>query len=55
MAFEDRPQPRQGLLPGMYELNEAVVCRRRAQGDTPWNWNVGLWSPSLPPAASSCR
>jgi len=54
MAFEDRPRPRAGLLPGMYALQEAVVCRRRAQGDTAWNWNVGLWSPPLPPQAPGC-
>jgi para-nitrobenzyl esterase len=48
MAFDETPQPRRRLMPGMYELNEAVVTRRRAQGDTPWNWNVGLAAP-LPP------
>lgn len=31
--------------PGMYELNEEVVCRRIQQGGIPWNWNVGLWAP----------
>jgi para-nitrobenzyl esterase len=45
MAFKDAPQPSERLLPGMYELNEAVVCRRRAGGEQPWNWNVGIWSP----------
>lgn len=49
MAFEEAPQPRADLMPGMFDLNEEVVRRRRAQGDTPWNWNVGVVSPPLPP------
>jgi para-nitrobenzyl esterase len=39
----------------MYALNEAVVCRRNAAGGIGWNWNVGLWSPPIPPAAPACR
>jgi para-nitrobenzyl esterase len=39
----------------MYELNEAVMCRRRAQGDTPWNWNVGVVAPPFPPGVTQCR
>jgi non-ribosomal peptide synthetase component F len=49
MAFVEGPQPGVHLRPGMYELNEAVMCRRRAQGDTSWNWNVGVVAPPLPP------
>lgn len=55
MAFEDAARPRRGLMPGMYELNEAVVQRRRAQGETPWNWNVGVVSPPLPPESPERR
>ena len=55
MAFEDAPRPKTHLLPGMYELNEQVVCRRRAKGGIPWNWNVGLASPPLPPAEAACK
>ena len=55
MAFEDSPHPKTHLLPGMYELNEQVVCRRRAKGGIPWNWNVGLASPPLPAAEASCK
>ena len=29
------------LMPGMYALNEAVMCRKAA-GGIGWNWNVGL-------------
>jgi para-nitrobenzyl esterase len=45
----DAPHPAKNLLPGMYALNEEVVCRRREAGDVPWHWNVGLASPTLPP------
>ena len=55
MTFEDAPRPAAHLLPGMYELTETVVCRRRASGHIPWNWNVGLASPPLPPEAPQCR
>ena len=55
LAFEDAPRPKTHLLPGMYELNEQVVCRRRAKGGIPWNWNVGLASPPLPAAEASCK
>ena len=54
MAFEQKPVPGEHLMPGMYELVEAVVCRRRAQGDLPWHWNVGIASPPLPPGAPEC-
>jgi para-nitrobenzyl esterase len=38
----------------MYALIEAVVCRRRAEGTLPWNWNAGLVSPPLPPKTPAC-
>ena len=49
MHFAEMPQPRTHLMPGMFELNDEVVCRRRAQGDQAWNWNVGIVAPALPP------
>jgi len=55
LAFAAEARSGTHLRPGMYELNEAVVCRRRAQGDTPWNWNVGVVSPPLPPGVPQCR
>jgi para-nitrobenzyl esterase len=48
MLLGDAPQPSEHLMPGMYELHENVVCRRRATGEIPWHWNVGLASPPLP-------
>jgi len=47
MAFADAPQPSAHLFPGMYELHEEAVCRRKSSGDLPWHWNVGVISPSL--------
>jgi len=55
MAFEDTPKPADHLLPGMYEFNEEVVCRRRGSGDIAWNWNVGLYSPKLPAQQAQCK
>jgi len=55
MEFIDGPQPKTHLLSGMYELVEQVVCRRRVKGGIPWNWNIGLASPPLPPESSQCR
>jgi para-nitrobenzyl esterase len=55
MLFADVARPGTHLLPGMYELNEEVVCRRRAKGELPWNWNVGLAAPTLPPHEDDCR
>ncbi|HTW34340.1 MAG TPA: carboxylesterase family protein [Rhizomicrobium sp.] len=54
MAFNAAPHPSKHLLPGMYTLQEEVVCRRHASGDQAWNWNVGLASPPLPPKTASC-
>ena len=51
MHFAATPRASQKLLPGMFELNEEVMCRRKAAGGIGWNWNVGLVSPPLPPRA----
>lgn len=48
MHFADAPRAGADLLPGMYELHEEVMQRRRAAG-VGWNWNVGVASPPLPP------
>lgn len=54
MHFGDTPVMSEQLMPGMFELQESVVCRRRARGNTAWNWNVGLAAPSLAEQASQC-
>jgi para-nitrobenzyl esterase len=47
MAFTDAPHASRNLMPGMYALHEQAMCRRRASGEAPWNWNVGIISPTL--------
>ncbi len=54
MAFTDTPQPSRQLMPGMYELHDEIVCRRRAAGNLPWHWNVGVISPPLPDSSAAC-
>ena len=55
MHFAATPEASEHVLPGMYALNEEVVCRRRAAGNQAWNINVGLWSPPLPPPQPGCH
>lgn len=55
MVFADTPQIVNDVLGLRYDLNEAVVCRRRAAGDQQWNWNVGIASPPLPVRVEQCR
>jgi para-nitrobenzyl esterase len=55
LTITDAPQPQEHSMPGMYELNEEVVCRRRASGDIPWNWNVGIVSPKMPSPTEHCK
>ncbi len=47
MLFGDAPKVSEHVMPGMFEFHEETVRRRRASGDTPWNWNAGLYSPVL--------
>jgi para-nitrobenzyl esterase len=48
---DDEPHAAAHVFPAMYELHEQAVCRRRASGDYPWNWNVGILSPPLAQSA----
>lgn len=54
MEFAGGPRPGTDLMPGMFDLREDVVCRRRAAGIA-WNWNVGVVSPPLPAGVPACR
>ena len=47
------PSVATALMPGMYDLNERVMCRKRA-ANMAWNWNVGLASPPLPERTAGC-
>ncbi|SEL53848.1 para-nitrobenzyl esterase [Sphingomonas palmae] len=54
LHITDTPRVRTALMPGMFELNETVMCRRRADGTQAWNWNVGLSAPTLPAKTAGC-
>ena len=54
MRFAATPIPDRNLMPGMYELNETVMCRRRADGTLPWGWSVGVAAPKPPAAVAGC-
>jgi len=54
MHFAATPTPARNLMPGMYELNESVMCRRRTNGTLSWGWLVGLWAPKTPAAVAGC-
>ncbi len=51
MHFRGAPSVSEGILPGMFELTDEVVRRRRRAGDVPWNWNVGVAAPLPGPGA----
>ncbi|PXA92441.1 carboxylesterase [Nostoc sp. 3335mG] len=55
MAFAGTPRPGTGLMPGVYALHEASMCRRRAAGTLAWNWNTGIAAPVLPARTADCR
>ncbi len=54
MLLADVPRPSANLFPGMYALNERIVCRRMANGRIPWHWNFGLAAPAVPAATPVC-
>lgn len=53
MHFTKRPVVAADLMPGMYELNEEVMQRRRRAGNQQWRDDVGVAAPVLPAAAAS--
>ena len=54
MHFAETPRSADNLMPGMFELMDEVVCRRREKGDQAWNWNVGILAPPLPRPQNGC-
>jgi para-nitrobenzyl esterase len=53
--FTDAPRVADTLFPGMYALHEETMCRRKANGGQPWNWNTGIASPAMTKPAGPCR
>jgi para-nitrobenzyl esterase len=54
MIFSDAPRLSKQFMPGMYELHEQVMCRRRAAGTQSWNWRSGSTAPVIPAPTSQC-
>jgi para-nitrobenzyl esterase len=53
MHFAATPEPSKDLMPGMFALNETVMCRKKAS-KIGWNWNVGLAAPKIPGKVAGC-
>lgn len=53
MDFGEAPEPSTNLMPGMFELQEAIVERARRAGDQPWVGAVGPEDPALSPKVPS--
>ncbi len=51
IRFAGHPRLESNLAPGMFDLVNEVVRRRRHAGNVPWNWNVGVAAPLPPPGA----
>lgn len=49
MRFGETPEASTNLMPGMFELHEAVMQRQRRAGDLPWGVRVGTAVPVIPP------
>lgn len=54
MDFGKTPRALRNFMPGMYELQEQIMCRRRLGGTQSWNWRAGSTAPELPKAAPQC-
>jgi para-nitrobenzyl esterase len=54
MHFDQGATVSSQFMPGMYELHEEVMCRRRDDGRQSWNWRSGSTAPTLPGARSEC-
>ncbi|MBY8825648.1 carboxylesterase/lipase family protein [Sphingomonas colocasiae] len=54
MRFEGGPRMAQKFMPGVFDLHERIMCRRRASGAQSWDWRVGAYAPVLPVAGKGC-
>jgi para-nitrobenzyl esterase len=55
LHIADRPRTETDPMGDRFDLYEETVCRRRADGTVPWNWNVGIAAPPMSPASTFCR
>lgn len=54
MSFGDAPKLATQFMPGMYELHEQIMCRRRAAGMQSWNWRTGSVAPIISGPTAHC-
>ena len=54
MTFGDTPRVASRFMPGMYELHEQIMCRRRQVGTQSWDWRTSSTAPPLPPPTPQC-
>jgi para-nitrobenzyl esterase len=54
MNFGDAPRLSRQFMPGMFELHEQVMCRRRQDGTQSWNSRAGSIAPVLPKSTPQC-
>lgn len=54
MTFGDVPRLSGQFMPGMYELHEQIMCRRREGGVQSWNWRTGSIAPTLSGPTGRC-
>ena len=55
MNLGDVPQLSTQFMPGMYELHEQIMCRRRQDGAQSWDWRAGSIAPVLPKPTPQCE
>lgn len=54
IAFNQVPTLSTQFMPGMFDLHEQVMCRRRQSGAQSWNWRSGATAPVLPRPMPEC-
>jgi para-nitrobenzyl esterase len=54
MTFSDAPHLSRQFMPGMYELHEQVMCRRRQSSAQTWDWRTANSAPVLPTPVPQC-
>lgn len=54
MEFGATPRLSRDFMPGIYELHEQVMCRRRQEGSQTWDWRTANSAPTLPGPVRQC-
>lgn len=54
MNLGETPRLSKQFMPGMYELHEQIMCRRREAGAHSWNWRAGSIAPTISGPTAQC-